>query len=49
MTELVTTESSAAHDMAKCTKAGAHDSVASCCVTTEEAMLARQTRPGVTD
>ena len=46
-TKLATTESSAAHDKAGCEKAGAHDSVAPCCVATEEAMCARQTRLSV--
>ena len=43
-TELPTTESSAAHDRAGSVKAGAHDSVALCCVAIEahQAKRARQ-------
>ena len=37
-TYLATTESSAAHNKARRAKAGVHDSVASCCVSTEEAI-----------
>ena len=48
-TELATTKSSAAHDKVGRAKAGAHNSVAPCCVATEEAMCTRQTRPGVHD
>ena len=40
-TELATIESSIAHDRAGREKAGAHDSVVPCCVTTKEAMRAR--------
>ena len=47
VTKLDTTESSTAHDRVGHEKAGAHDSVAPCCVTTEEARHARQTRLGV--
>ena len=39
--ELATTESFATHDRARHTKASAHDSVASCCVAIEKAMLGR--------
>ena len=46
-TELATIESPAAQDRVGCAKAGVHDSVVSCCVAIEEAMSARQTRPGV--
>ena len=49
MIELAMTESFAAHDRVGRAKAGAHDSVAPCCVATEEAMRARQTRLGVRD
>ena len=35
----------APHDRARLAKAGAHDSVAPCCVAIEEAMRARQTMP----
>ena len=38
--ELATIENSAAHDRVGCAKASGHDSVASCCVVTEEAMRA---------
>ena len=38
--ELATTESFAAHDRAGRNKAGAHDSVAPCCIAIEEAMCA---------
>ena len=48
-TELTTTESSVAHDIAGCEKAGAYDSVVSGCVATEEAMHERQTKPGAHD
>ena len=48
-TELATIESSAAHDRARHEKTGAYDSVAPCCVTIEEAMHARQTRPDARD
>ena len=48
-TELTTTESSAAHDRAGRSKAGAHNNVAPCCVATEEAILARQTKPSTHD
>ena len=47
--ELVTTESFVAHDRARRVKAGVHDSMASCCVVIEEAMHARQIRPGAHD
>ena len=40
-TKLATTKSSAAHDKAGRAKAGVHDSVAPCCVATEEVMRAR--------
>ena len=39
------TESSSSHDKAGLAKADAHDSVATCCVETEEATRARQTKP----
>ena len=39
-TELATIESSAAHDRDERMKAGAHNSVASCCVVIEKAMPA---------
>ena len=45
-TELATTKSSIAHDRVGRTKAGAHDIMALCCVAIEEAMCARQSRPG---
>ena len=45
----VMTESSATHDKAGRAKAGAHDSVAPCCVATKEAMCAQQTRLGTRD
>ena len=45
-TELATTEISAAHDRAGRAKASAHNNVAPCCVATEEATPARQTKPG---
>ena len=48
-TELATTESSATHDKAGRAKASTHDSVTPCCVPTEEAMCARQTRLGAHD
>ena len=41
-TELAMTESSAAHEKAECAKVDVHDSVAPCCVMTEEARCARQ-------
>ena len=47
--ELATTESFAAHDRVGCAKTGGNDSVALCCVAIEEAMHARQTRPGGRD
>ena len=40
MTELAMKESFATHDRVGRTKVGAHDSVAPCCVATEEAMRA---------
>ena len=46
-TGLATTKISAAHDRAGRAKVGAHDSVALCCLATEKAMRARQTRPSV--
>ena len=46
VTELATIESSAAHDKARNAKASTYDSVTPCCVPTEEAMRARQTRLG---
>ena len=48
-TELATTESSVVHDIAGCAKAGAYNNVVSGCVATEEAMHARQTKPGAHD
>ena len=48
-TDLATIESSVAHERAERLKAGAHDSVALCCVAIEEAMSARKTRPGSQD
>ena len=47
--ELTTTKSSATHDRAGRMKVGVHDSVASCCVATEEAMRTWHTRPGARD
>ena len=47
--ELARTEGSAAHDRAGRARVGAHNSVAPCCVTTEKAMRAKQTRIGVHD
>ena len=47
--ELAIIESSAAHDRAGSAKASAHNSVAPCCVATEEAMPSRQTMPGSHD
>ena len=41
VTELATIESFFAHDRVGCAKAGAQDSVAPCCVSTEEAMCTR--------
>ena len=49
LTELATTKCSATYDRARRAKVGVHDSVASCCVETEEAMHERQTRPGAHD
>ena len=46
MTELATKKNSTAHDRARHAKAGAHDSVASCCVVISEAMCVQQTKPG---
>ena len=43
------TESFVAHDRAGRAKAGVHDNVAPCCVATEEAMCARQTKPSAHD
>ena len=40
--EMATIENPAAHDRAGCAKASTHDSVALCCVVTEEARRARQ-------
>ena len=48
-TKLSMIESFATHERAGRTKAGTHDSVALCCVAIEEAMHARQTRPGAYD
>ena len=48
-TELVTTEGFVPHDRAGRTKAGSHDIVPPCYVAIEEAMCARQTRPGAHD
>ena len=45
MTELATTESSAAHDKAGSTKDDVHDSAAPRCVAIEEAKRVLQTRP----
>ena len=42
--ELAMTESSVAHERARCAKDGMHESVVQCCVVTEEAMCERQTR-----
>ena len=36
-------------DRARRAKVGAHDSVVPCCIEIEEAMRARQTRPGAHD
>ena len=40
--ELVTTESFTAHDLVGRVKASAHDSVASCCVATEETIRSKK-------
>ena len=47
--ELAIVESSATHNRAGSTKAGAHDSAAPRCVRTYKAIRARQTRPGMCD
>ena len=47
--ELAKTEGSAAHDKAGRARAGSNNSVAPCCVTTEKAMYAKQTRLGAHD
>ena len=47
--ELVTTESSAAHNRVGRAKASAYDNVVSCCVAIEEVMRVRQTRPDTYD
>ena len=47
--ELVTTENSAAHDRAGLLKVGVQDNVALCCVATEAATRAQQTKPGASD
>ena len=48
-TKLATTKSFVAHNRIRRVKVSAHDNVEQCCVTTEEAMHARQTRPGPRD
>ena len=47
--ELAKIEGSAAHDRAGHARAGAHNSVAPCCVTKEKAICAKQTRLGAHD
>ena len=49
VTELAMTKNSTAHDRDGCAKVGAHDSVASCCVATEEAMCEPHSRPRAHD